>query len=157
MAAQLPDIIVIDGERQDLYTNPLEQYWIVNKKKRPAFVTSTDCKRGYVATWELINHQLVLKNIAGVFEKKYFFFWKRIKPCSLRSILGKAAVKQSLATWFTGKLRLPKGNMIFYVHHDYESRFEQEMILTVDHGKIVKTMVLDYTHETLQLAHSNQY
>lgn len=157
MAAQLPDIIVIDGEQQDLYSNPLEQYWMVNKIRRPAFVSSFDCKRGYVATWELLDNHLVLKDVTGVYEKRYFYFWKRIKPCSSRSILRKSSLKDPRATWFTGKIRVPKGNRIYYVHHDYESRFEQEMIITLEHGKVIKSIVLDYTHETLQVASSDRH
>jgi hypothetical protein len=157
MAAQLPDFIVIDGDRQDLYSNPLEQYWIVNKLRRPSFLSSFDCKRGYVATWELLDNHLVLKEVTGAYQKRYFYFWKRIKPCSLRSILRKSALKDLRATWFTGKIRVPKGSRIYYVHHDYESRFEQEMILTIEHGKVIKSIVLDYTHETLQVASNDRY
>jgi len=157
MAAQLPDIIVIDGERQDLYSNPLEQYWIVNKIRRPAFLPSFDCKRGYVATWELVNNYLVLKEVTGMYEKVYFYFWKRIKPCTLKSVLKKSSLNNLTASWFTGKIRVPRGNRIFYVHHDYESRFEQEMILTIERGKVLKSIVLDYTQETLQVARSDHY
>lgn len=157
MAAQLPDIIVIAGEHRDLYSNPLEQYWIVNKIKRPDFLSSLDCKRGYVATWELIDNRLVLKEVTGRYEKRYFYFWKRIKPCMLKSIFKKSSINNLTATWFTGKIRVPGGKRIFYVHHDYESRFEQEMILTIEHGKVVKSIVLDYTHEVLQVARSDRY
>jgi len=157
MAAQIPDIIVIDGVTQELYSNPLEQYWIVKKIRRPLFVASVICKRGYVATWEIIDRNLVLKNIEGKFERPYFLFWKKIRYCSIKNIFKKTSIKDAIATWYTGKIRVPLGNRILYVHHDYESRFEQEMILTIDHGKVIKSIVLDYTHETLQVARSSLF
>jgi len=152
MAAQLPDLIVIDGVRQELYSNPLEQYWMVKKLRRPFFLASTICKRGYVATWEIIDRHLVLKDIEGQFENRYFLFWKRIQSFSIRNLFRNSDFKNSIASWYSGKIRVPIGNRILYVHHGYESRFEQEMILTVDHGKIVKSIVLDYTRDTLQIA-----
>ena len=157
MAAQLPDIIVIDGECHDLYSNPLEQYWVANRIRRPSFISSVDCKRGYVATWELKNNHLFLKTITGEYEKTYFYFWKRIKPCTLKSVLKKSSLNNLAATWFTGKIRIPKGNRILYVHHEYESRFEQEMILTIEQGKVVKSIVLDYTQETLHVVKNDRY
>lgn len=157
MAAQLPDSIVIAGERQDLYSNPLEQYWIVNKIKRPDFLSNFECKRGYVATWELIDNQLVLKDVKGSFTTRYFYFWKKIKPFTLKNIFKKSSRNNLTATWFSGKIRVPRGNRIYYVDHDYESRFEQEMILTIEHGQVVKSIVLDYTHEVLQVARSDRY
>jgi hypothetical protein len=149
MAAQLPDIIVINGVRQELYSNPLEQFWIVKKIRRPFFLASTICKRGYVATWEIIDKHLVLKDIEGQFEKRYLLFWRKICSFSIRNLFKNISVKDEIASWYTGKIRVPIGKRIWYVHKDYESRFEKEMILTVDHGKIIKTIVLDYTHETL--------
>ncbi len=151
MAAQLPDIIVINGVRQELYSNPLEQYWIVKKIRRPFFQATSICKRGYVATWEIIDRHLVIKDIEGQFEKRYLLFWKKICSFSIRDIFKKYSVKDTIATWYTGKIRVPIGKRIVYAHQDYESRFEQEMILTVDHGKIVKSIVLDYTHDTLSV------
>ncbi len=59
MAAQLPDKILLNGEQVDLYTNPLEQYWIRNDKKHPRFLSAPNCQRGYVAHWEIKDDQLL--------------------------------------------------------------------------------------------------
>jgi hypothetical protein len=154
MAAQLPDLIVIDGIYQELYSNPLEQFWSTTKERRPLFISSNICKRGYVATWEIIEKCLVLKAIEGQFEKRYFLFWKKLRNYSIRNLLKKSPISNTVATWFTGKIRVPLGNRILYVHNEYDSRFEKELILTIDHGKVVKSLVLDYTHETLQVLKS---
>lgn len=150
MAAQLPDCIILHGERMDLYSNPLEQYWILRKKKRPMFNTSQNCKRGYVATWEILDKQLILRNIDGNAEKRYFLFWKKIARYTLKMLFARAGNGGVLASWFTGKIRIPQGNRTLYVHNEYDSRFEREMVITVQQGKVLKTVVLDYTQQKLE-------
>ncbi len=148
MAAQLPDIIYYDGIRMDLYSNPLELYWDQNNK-RPDFETSKECKRGYVATWEIRDDILLLKSLEAKIKKRYFLFWKKIIPYSLKMLFKKAGDRAVTATWFTGKIRIPQGNRTFYVHDGYESRFEREMLITIQKAKVLKTVVLDYTKQEL--------
>ena len=54
-----------------------------------------------------------------------------------------------LANWFSGKLRVPAGNMTQYEHFSYNSRFEKEIIITVDKGQVIKMVTLDYTQQKL--------
>lgn len=151
MAAQLPDIIIMNGKRMDLYSNPLEQYWSLKKKKRPAFLSSSSCKRGYTATWEILNKKLLLKSIDGKAEKHFFIFWKKIVPYSVTNLFSMARNRAIIATWFTGKIRIPQGNRTLYVHNEYDSRFEREMVITIERGNVVKTVVLDNVHQRLQV------
>jgi len=76
MAAQLPDKVLLNGESQQLYSNPLEHYWIRLSKRRPAFFPLPNCRRGYVATWEVKDSQLYLKEIDGNYERTTFFLAK---------------------------------------------------------------------------------
>lgn len=147
MAAQLPDLIWLDGIRMDLYSNPLELYW--DQHIRPDFVTSAECKRGYIAKWEIRNDTLMLNRIEGKIKKRYFFFWKKIIPYTLNKLFKKAGDRSVIATWVTGKLRIPQGNRTFYVHEGYESRFEREMVITIQKAKVIKTVVIDYTKKEL--------
>jgi hypothetical protein len=151
MAAQLPDIIIMGGERMDLYSNPLEQYWSLHKKKRPAFQSSSSCKRGYIATWEILDKQLLFRSIDGNVEKRSFLFWKKIVRCSMKMLFSKAGNKPVIVKWFTGKIRIPQGNRTLYVHNEYDSRFEREMVITIENGSVIKTVVLDYTQQKLQV------
>lgn len=151
MAAQLPDIIILHGERMDLYSNPLEQYWTFNKKKRPVFLASTMCKRGYVATWEILDKQLILRSIDGNIQRRSFLFWKKMVRLSLNMLFKKAGSRSVIANWFTGKIRIPQGNRTLYVHNEYDSRFEREMVITIERGIVVKSVVLDYAQQKLQV------
>jgi hypothetical protein len=149
MAAQLPDYILVDGIKMELYTNPLEQYWMLRKKKRPDFHTTKSCKRGYIATWELRDKQLILLAIDGNADKKILFLWRKTIRYTLRKLFPKAGEKGVLANWFSGKLRVPQGNRTLYVHHEYDSRFEREMVITIERGHVVKTVILDYAKQSL--------
>lgn len=151
MAAQLPDLIWLDGTQMDLYSNPLEQYW-PQDSKRPAFQTVSECKRGYVATWEIRDNILLLKSLEAKITKRYFLFWKKIIPYSLKMLFKKAGDRAVMATWFTGKIRIPQGNRTYYVHEGYDSRFERETLITIDKAKVIKTVVLDYTRQELVVA-----
>ncbi len=53
------------------------------------------------------------------------------------------------ATWFSGKLRVPKGKMTMYEHHGYDSRFEQETIITIDKGRLIKMVTVDFANSVL--------
>ncbi|MBL7872441.1 MAG: hypothetical protein JNM78_12565 [Cyclobacteriaceae bacterium] len=151
MAAQLPDLIWIDGKQMDLYSNPLELYW-GQLNKRPNFQTSPDCKRGYIATWEIRNEILSLTHVEAKIRKSYFLFWKKIISYSLKMLFKKAGDRSVTATWVAGKLRIPQGNRTLYVDEGYESRFECEMIITIQKAKVLKTVVIDYTKQELVVA-----
>ena len=148
MAAQLPDKVILDGATQHLYSNPLEHYWIRLDKKRPLFYPLPNCRRGYVATWVVKDNQLYLKDIDGNYEKTTLFFGKQATRYSLKTLFPKSGNRLVKANWFSGKLRVPQGKMTIY-DEDYGSRFEQEIIITVDKGEIVKMVTIDYTKRVL--------
>jgi len=149
MAAQLPDVLIQDGSKMDLYSNPLEPYWDLYPMKRPAFQITENCKRGYIATWELCDSLLILRGIEGNVKRSSFLFWKKIVPYSWRLLFPRVKSGGIVASWFTGKIRIPQGNSMIYVHNGYDSRFEREMIITLDKGKVIKKVVLDNTQQKL--------
>ena len=149
MAAQLPDKVLLDGQQWDLFSNPLEQYWMRQYKKRPNFLPLPNCRRGYVANWEIKDNQFYLKSIDGNFEKRSLLFGPEQARYSLKDFMPKADSKPVRASWFSGKLRVPKGKMTLYDHQDYGSRFEKETIITVDKGHVVKIVTIDYTNSVL--------
>jgi len=148
MAAQKADIIEMDGETMDLYTNPLEEYWTKEKKKRPPFYALDVCRRGYIATWGIRDNQLYLTEIEGDVENRSLF-GSRSKKFTLKTLFKKHAPGGVKADWFCGKLRIPRGNMTQFEDDGYNSRFERELILTINKGDVIKIATLDYTHRTL--------
>ena len=150
MAAQLPDKIIVEGRERDLYSNPLEQFWIIRKKKRPRFYSSEECARGYIATWKLEEGQLFLTKIEGEMKGSILLGARKVK-CSLRKLFWRPNKNGVRAAWFTGKLRIPTGNMTRFDDHEYDSRFEKELIISLENGNVVKSVTLDYSHQTLIL------
>ena len=148
MAAQLPDRILLNGECHQLYSNPLEYYWILSNKTRPMFCTTDTCRRGYVATWEIRNDQLFIKSIEGAYQRRTFFLGRENVRYSLRNIFPRAGNRIAKATWYSGKLRIPKGKMTAY-DDGYDARFEQELIVTIEKGNVVKMVTIDYTNRVL--------
>ncbi len=149
MAAQLPDKIVLNGEQFDLYSNPIEQYWIRNDKKRPRFVSAPNCQRGYVAHWEIRDDQFLLTALGGTYEKWNVLFGYQKTLYTLKTLMPLAKGRPVKATWFSGKLRVPKGKMTLYEHHGYDSRFEQETIITINKGTLTKMVTIDYANSVL--------
>lgn len=154
MAAQKGDIIYFKGEKMDLFSNPLEDFWIRKKKKRPRFFPDEECRRGYIATWEVRENELFLTEIDGAIQKKTFFFGKKQMKYkyALKSLFTKVGPEGMKATWFSGKLRIPCGKMTQYEHSGYDSRFEKEMILTIDHGELLKVRTIDYTQRSMTVS-----
>jgi hypothetical protein len=149
MAAQQPDRIVIDGVTQQLYSNPLEEYWNQSKKKRPQFVAHAYCDRGYIATWEIRNNQLYLIEVEAIFFHHSFLSGKKKLRFSIQTMFSNYNGQGVLAQWYTGKLRVPTGRMRWYVHEGYESRFDKETIISIEHGSIVKKVILDFENQKL--------
>ena len=149
MTAQLPDFIYFEGIRYELYSNPLESYWPHYNKQRPDFCILETCRRGYVATWEIMNDKLLLKSIDGNYKRPNIFFGSKIKEYTIKSLFPKAHARSVEAIWFSGKLRLPAGKMTLFEDRGYESRFEREIILSIDKGNLIKNVMLDYTRKEL--------
>lgn len=149
MEAQLPDKIFFEGEWRDLYSNPLEEYWIRRGKRHPHFIDAPNCRRGYVASWEIRNNALYLKAIEGSWEKTSFVFFKRKAAYTIHTLFPKSMNRLVKASWFTGKIRIPLGKMTMFGERGYDSRFEKEHIITINRGEILKSVTLDYTSKRL--------
>lgn len=149
MAAQLPDLITLKSQELDLYTNPLEMFWQVTGKRKPNFKITENCLRGYVAYWIIESNQLILNNIRGSRNVNTFFFGKKLVEITIKDIFPRSGKKGVLANWYSGKLRIPAGPMTQYEHYNYNSRFEKEIIITVNKGEIIKIVTLDYTQQKL--------
>lgn len=148
MAAQLPDIVLLNGQEQQLYSNPLEHCWLQLENKGNTFNQQTNCRRGYIAKWEIQDSQLYLKEIDGSYERMMLLFEKATALRDKETLLPKPGTRLIKATWFSGKLRIPQGKMTT-CDEDYGLRFEQEIIISVEKGDVIKMVTLDYAKRLL--------
>lgn len=88
-----------------------------------SLLASTACWRGYQGTWEIKAGRLYLVAIRGRFQVR--------------------EGEPLLADWFTGVLRVPKGEILQYVHMGFGSVHEQEVHVKIERGLVVSTRVVD--------------
>ena len=89
---------------------------------RTEIIFSTACWREYIGSWSIRRGKLYLTKLEGRYR-----------------LDGKEAI---FADWFTGDLRIPKGRMLEYVHAGFNSIYEQELLLTLERGVVIKTEVI---------------
>ncbi|XHS79822.1 hypothetical protein ACFJGW_07530 [Burkholderiaceae bacterium UC74_6] len=132
--AQIPDEILIDGERSPLFSEPFSMFLQVtdSTKKLEPFLNEYPCSaswRGHAAFWEVRADQLVLVKLVA-------------NPCDERpkeiplATFFPGNEGPVTATWYTGELVLPRGKLVQYRHLGYASRYERYVILSVQNGLV---------------------
>ena len=87
---------------------------------------STACWRGYIGTWEIKDGKFYLKDLNGA-----------VKLAKKGPIF---------ASWFTGVLRVPQGEMLQYVHMGFATRYEKELRIKIEEGIVTDESVIDNTN-----------
>ena len=151
MTAQSADIIIIDGKPHGLLTNPLEMYREMYRRDMVFFhdVLGSACWRGYVAEWVIDEGKLFLLKVNGSVAYRgvksgprsrldelrgsNFDLIKYRVPATISELFG--PVRERIpATWFTGELRVPQGEMTEYAHQGYASKYPGYLIISVKKG-----------------------
>jgi hypothetical protein len=136
--AQFPDKINYNGKEYNLNSNPLEVYFEKNPNKRPkSEVRSSALWRGYVATFEIIDNQLFLKDIVIQYRDTTS---KGSNNSNWKSVLNEVFTDQKniQVDWYTGLLVLPQGKVVNYVHMGYGSTYQHYTILEFNKGVLTQ-------------------
>ncbi|MEY2652318.1 MAG: hypothetical protein RLZZ321_1411 [Bacteroidota bacterium] len=136
--AQFPDKINYNGKEYNLNSNPLEVYFEKNPNKRPkSEVRSSALWRGYVATFEIIDNQLFLKDIEIQYRDTTS---KGSNNSNWKSVLNEVFDDQKniQVDWYTGLLVLPQGKVVNYVHMGYGSTYQHYTILELNKGVLTQ-------------------
>jgi hypothetical protein len=136
--AQFPDKINYNGKEYNLNSNPLEVYFEKNPNKRPkSEVRSSALWRGYVATFEIIDNQLFLKDIVIQYRDTTS---KGSNNSNWKSVLNEVFTDQKniQVDWYTGLLVLPQGKVVDYVHMGYGSAYQHYTILEFNKGVLTQ-------------------
>ena len=131
MTAQVHENLIYEGEQTSMASCPevpLDHPEIIessfdDKSQSHPMVGSTACWRGYIGTWEIKNDHFFLKRLQGPYE-----------------VLAKDGIH---AIWFSGSLKVPRGELLQYVHMGFESVYEREIILKIVDGIIVERLEID--------------
>lgn len=133
MTAQIHERIILDGEETSMaFCPPLPDGHPRIYKQRPNeavrdegdfILGSTACWRGYQGTWEIKDGRFYLVGLRGRFQLRDG------DPIP--------------ADWFSGVLRVPKGEQLQYVHMGFGTVFEQEVHIKIENGVVVNTRTID--------------
>ena len=133
--SQAPDKIIYKEQEYSLNTNPLESFFEKNPKLRPeSRIMSTALWRGYIATFEIRDNQLFVKDIVVMDEDTTTSSQKT----TCRSVFNQVFPnqKQIKVDWLTGLLVIPNGKLVNYVHMGYASTYENYILLEIDKGNL---------------------
>ncbi len=125
MTAQIRDKILYKGQQYSLATEPLRPYLEAMEISYPG--TSTANYRGYVASWEVRDEklylcELMIPGFTPEMDREGDLF---------------PGEERTFAEWYTGKLRIPHGELLDYVHNGYGSIYEKELLLRFLNGKLI--------------------
>jgi hypothetical protein len=139
--AQAPDKIIIGKLTYYLDSNPLERFLEQHPEKRPkGGIESSGNWRGYTATWRIVGRKLVLERInVLVWDMKMKGpEFERIRRLNKISEVF-PGVDPVIATWFSGTLVIPHGNLVEYVHMGYASTYEKYILYAIENGLVVRS------------------
>ena len=129
--AQIPDFLKYNDKTYRMHTNPLDTYFSKENPPPKDFgkYRSAACWRGYVAFWKIENGYLYLEKVLE---------GDNHGPSIPLTKLFKDARGSVKATWYSGIITIPKGKQLKYVHMGYRSKYEKELKMTFDKGKLIK-------------------
>lgn len=132
MTAQAGERLFYKGEENWIASEPLNQY-LQNRKDIKFISPSTACWRGYFGQLEINDNKLYLIAL-----KAYLEGYREV---DLNYLFPKQ--KQIIADWFSGKIKVPQGEMLDYVHMGYASLYERDLILEIKNGGLVNEYVVE--------------
>jgi hypothetical protein len=141
-AGQIPEKLRFDGLEEHLMATPLEDYW-TDAHPKPATLTQTSlaCWRGYVGTWEIIEYKLHLLRLERhEIRPKGDSFVEQTVEVPLKPLFGQEGPIP--ADWFSGVLRVARGDVLVQVNAGYASVYEEDVFFIIDHGIIVSRRTL---------------
>jgi len=133
MTAQIPEQLWIDGETHAMCEEPLAE-WYASTGRKPDFAPMhTACWRGYIGEWVLEDGRLFLIGLDGQLGDG--------RPATVEALFPGSGGRV-FAEWFTGRVRVPQGELLAYVHMGYESVHERDLILDLEGGVVVRRAVV---------------
>lgn len=143
--AQIPDKLIFNGDTISIFSNPLEQIPTIDRLRPKLFgsrqgCSSTACWRGYQAEWEIANDELYLIGIYSC------CFYEDSIQADLIQLFGNQYKNGRVkANWVTANILSPQGKQLYYVHMDYASLYEKEVIFEVVNGQLKGKITYDNT------------
>ena len=134
MTIQAGDILSYNGEKTTIATEPLKPY--LKTRSDVSFIyKSTALVRGYIGTWEIKSKKLYLISLLGFVDNNEKVDLNYLFPNKT----------EAFASWYSGDIRIPEGELLNKINLGYASVFEKEQILTFKEGILISETVKDNT------------
>jgi len=137
MTAQISEKLKYKGKKYDMCSEPLKAYFALAGIKFKPKVICSALSRGYVGSWKIIDDRLYLVKLKNGYDKDAKSCMAEYFPDHPDGVF---------AEWYSGKIRLPQGELLKYVHGGYASVYESDLFLTVKNGILTKTKVCHNTN-----------
>jgi hypothetical protein len=135
--AQEPDRLLLDGKEESLHTNPLSAWLEQHDEALPrSEYQVTSNWRGYVATWEVANDRLLLRKVEVMVRGPRDAAGEgEFVPRDVARDLFPGG-GDIVASWYSGALVIPRGELVNYVHMGYGSDYERYVVLSIKAGRV---------------------
>ena len=131
MTTQAGEILSYNGEKTTIATEPLKPY--LETRSDISFIfESTALVRGYIGSWKIKNKKLFLVSLIGFIKNKERVDLNYLFPNK----------KEVFADWFSGKIRIPEGNLVKKINIGYASVFERDRMIKFNKGILISEDVI---------------
>ncbi len=136
MTAQIKELLIFEDKKYGMATEPLKPY--LELLDFNEFVAENSaCWRGYYGTWEIKNNHLFLTGLHA--------YIKNFNEVNLQHLFPDQT--EVFAYWFNGRIFLPHGKLLKYVHMGYASVYEKTLILEFENGLLISKSYLTNLNE----------
>ena len=136
------DVISIDGTQWTLLGQPISRDTVLWRQVRAAIpqqhVVISSNWSGITAFWSIKQDMLCLDSIQFLRPSADNKSCPECIPAETLQRVFKNYFdgKQIVAGWLKGDIRVGKGKMLYYEHIGYERNYEEEQIISIDHGRV---------------------
>jgi len=124
---QFPDLIIFNGQQFKMHNFPLKTYFDIHPNRRPRNAgTVSALWRGYRATFEIINNELILIDIEVM----------RLFRDDFRSVFRRRFRNRMKVDTFTGNLNLIDGEMT-WLFIGFTPIYENYVVLEIVNGNLI--------------------
>ena len=136
MTIQAADILSYNDKKTTIATEPLKPY--LETRSNVGFIYKTTALvRGYIGRWEIKNKKLFLVYLLGFIENN--------KQVDLNYLFPNQT--EVFASWYSGEIRIPEGELLKKINVGYASVFEKDRIISFEKGILINETVIDNTKE----------
>ena len=133
MTAQIGERLTYQGESLIMCTSPLSDFFVYGDSWPRFARTNTGLWRNYIGTWEIVNDRLYLIGLEATMMDG--------TPATLATVFPDFP-DRVFAHWYSGELRVPRGNLIKYVHSGFRNKYEKDLFLDVANGVLTGTRLV---------------